>query len=303
MSTLPDRKILPEIPGGVLNAGFKFRFEQVSEIVNFGTNILAHDFQTRMKGDECLAPVALFRHSLDLMDSIANLLMLGSSDTAKILLRTLFETVLYLDYIFVKDTDRRSLNYLIHERYTTVSLNSKYDLTTKTGIANWDILKKEGWVNSIDISQYRHSEIYDEVELWLKTGKHKNIIDEIERIKGKNRNSPPPQWYTLFNGPKTIKELARTLKMLTFYEIYYRTWSNNVHSGGRHSGVFKFNYEGKVEMMHLRNHSDIDIVSQNTCNFGLHILNKFIRSRLPDKLTEFQTWYDGYKKEHLSFEN
>lgn len=63
----------------------------ISECVNFGSNIFTWKKYSKIDA-EVIAPPMLFRHFLDLTDSISILIKEGCADPSKLLLRGLLET-------------------------------------------------------------------------------------------------------------------------------------------------------------------------------------------------------------------
>ena len=55
--------------------------------------------------------------------------------------------------------------------------------------------------------------------------------DEWKRMRGTGKDKRKVEWFSLFDGPKTIEILAKHIGHRVAYEFQYRTWSNAVHAG------------------------------------------------------------------------
>ncbi len=60
-------------------------------------------------------------------------------------------------------------------------------------------------------------------------------IDELAEVvqswgKAKVKQRRRPKWYSLYDGPPNIEQLANHLDLRIWYEILYRYWSNDVHA-------------------------------------------------------------------------
>ena len=67
------------------------------------------------------------------------------------------------------------------------------------------------------------------------------IEQEWQSLKAKRKHDP--EWFSLFGGPQSVRDLAIRVKWAGTYEFLYRTWSNEVHAGramesiGRRNGI------------------------------------------------------------------
>src|SRR5207244_2230497 len=55
------------------------------------------------------------------------------------------------------------------------------------------------------------------------------IEAEWQRLKAANRKDP--EWYSLFGGPNSVRNLATKLGVPAMYEFLYRPWSGEIHAG------------------------------------------------------------------------
>jgi len=113
--TTPVREIIPREIEENIKPTLGWFSEILDEVVNFGSNIMAWDMHPKTDGEENLPPTMLFRHFLDIIDSISLLVRQGTGDTPKILARAALEVTFYLEYLFEKNTFDRSMAFLTED--------------------------------------------------------------------------------------------------------------------------------------------------------------------------------------------
>jgi hypothetical protein len=92
------------IPPRTLEEACFLTYHVIRQSVYAGTHILDHLLRNPPGNSSHLAPLMLYRHALEIGDSIGTLLRFGSSTSASILVRSLFETSLGLEFILEKNT-------------------------------------------------------------------------------------------------------------------------------------------------------------------------------------------------------
>lgn len=131
--TIPVKEVIPrEIPQNVQPIVDRFA-EALEEIVNFGSHILVWDTHPKTAGEENVPPTMLFRHYLDIIDSISILVKQGSGDTPKILIRAALEVTLYVEYLFEKDTFDRCMAFIVADTINQIKTVKKLHPQTEEG--------------------------------------------------------------------------------------------------------------------------------------------------------------------------
>jgi hypothetical protein len=113
----------------------------------------------------------------------------------------------------------------------------------------------------------------------------------------KKKSNPP--WYSLWDGPGNIEQLAKHLNLHAFYEILYRTLSENVHSTNiiKHSLI---DHKQVPDLGPMRNPEDVDIITSLTLVCLEMVYSNFVEKRIPTKVSDYKEWHGGFSKD---FEN
>lgn len=237
------------IPPRNLEDGCFLAYHVISQSVHAGTYILDHLLRTPPGNSSHLAPLMLYRHSLEIGDSIAKLLRFGSSSTASILIRSLFETSLGLEFILEKNTfheDRASCYQAFHqiERHKNFT---RYDPSTQEGKELHRILNDDKKLEGTafprkDLSKER--QIIDET---LTSSSFKPFWDKFKSAKHK-----PKHWYSLCSSAPDIRSLARLIERESEYVLLYKMLSESAHAADVLSDVISVSKEKKLEVHMLR---------------------------------------------------
>lgn len=258
--TDPVKEVIPrDIPENIISTLDLFA-DTLEEFVNFGSHILAWDDNPITKGEENIAPTMLFRHFLDLIDSISVLARKSCGDTSKLLIRGALEAMLGIEYLFEKNTFDRALAFLVIDTINQIKTLKKLNSKTKEGKELNKIIEDE----SIIMGGFKLNpelDLDDEIvrkESVLSQPKFQNAMNEYNQLKSKKEKNP--KWYRLFDGPKNIEELAMRLKRRSIYELLYRKWSGPVHGSDIFLGRLVPNEEKGVDIVQLRYVRDLQEV-------------------------------------------
>lgn len=109
----PHRRVLDREIGGSTNEEF-FRLvdDVLSEAVNRSTYTFARCWETVPETIQGQMPLLLFRHCLEMADAVHVLVMESASAPARLQLRSLYEGVLFLEYMLEADTQLRVTTYI-----------------------------------------------------------------------------------------------------------------------------------------------------------------------------------------------
>src|ERR1035437_3777337 len=131
--TAPIKEVIPrELEENISPIVDKFT-AVIEETVNFGSHILIWDIHPITPGEENVPPTMLYRHFLDIIDSISILVKQGTGDTPKILIRAALEVKLYLEYLFEKDTIDRSMAFIVADTLNQIKVVKKLHRETMEG--------------------------------------------------------------------------------------------------------------------------------------------------------------------------
>lgn len=292
----PIEEIIPRISEAQDILG-KFS-KEIDEAVNFGSHVLKWDIETSKGGDENMPIVLLFRHFLELIDSVSILVKYSSIDPCKLILRGSLETYFGLEYLFEKDTIDRSMAFLVCHAHKKLKVYRKLDNDSNQSKAFLKEIQKDKSYDTLDLSRIPNiKDAIQNSESMLSLPIYQKAEAEYQRlIKLKFKNPP---WYQLFNGPKNVKELSSHLQLNGLYEILYRYWSGSTHSTDIIDGKISHSNTGGVDIIQIRFIKDAQSITSYALTFSFKMFELFINKRTPSRLNEYKAWYQERKNTYL----
>ncbi len=289
--TPPVNEIIPRTYPDNIKPIMDFFTETIIELVNFGSHIMKWDLVPPTKDEDAAAPIMMLRHYLDVIDSISILIQQGSGDTAKILLRAGFETLLGMEYLLEKDSVNRSIAFLVSDILMQIKTLKKLNPVTKEGGELEQLLQSENNIKGFDLNnKYNLDQALANKESLLNKPPYQAAHQEYLKLKAKKISNPA--WYHYFGGPANIYGLAIYLNQISLYEILYRQWSGTVHGSQIYLGKLTSGpQKGMVEIVQLRYFKDVQEVATYVQIFSLKLFRLYISKRLPSKEKELNKWY------------
>lgn len=273
----------------------------IDEFVNFGTHIFKHDLESAKGGDENLPIQMMFRHIMEVGDSVSLLVKSSSIDPCKLLLRGMLESCLGLEYILEQDTHNRAMGYMAWHSHRKLKIYKKLNATEQ---ASKDFVQRlnADKILSGSFSIPAVSDLEDQIKninSLLTSPAYKNAEAEYMKIAAKENNPP---WFRLFGGPQKIEQLANRLNRQAFYEILYRRWSGSTHGTDVIDGkIFPPSEEGKgnVSIVQIRYAKDAQEIVQYALSFLLIAYTVMVNKRLSDLKPDLTKWYMQVQKPYL----
>jgi hypothetical protein len=203
----------------------------LQEVVNHATNVFVrcHVEATAEEGVD-LAPFILFRQITELTDAVEVLLASSCASPAIPLLRSSLEAGLGLEYILTGSEEEfrcRSLSWLcvyVHKRlgsYDIFGLDREVSQRKLKGTAGLKIKASDAKANLAKV---------------LTRPYMVPVEQEYQRLSSRRRE---PAWYSLFEGPSNLRQLAKRLGQEKNYTHLYKYWSTFSHGGDASSGLLK----------------------------------------------------------------
>lgn len=288
--TKPVKEVIPrEIPENIKETINLFA-DTLEEVVNFGSHLLIWDDNPKTQGEENVAPTMLYRHFLDLIDSLSILIRHSCGDTSKLLIRGALEVVFAIEYLFEKDTHDRSMAFLVVDILSQIKTIKKYNSRTKEGEQLYKIFEEEKLITDIKLEEeFNLEQSIADKESVLRLPQFQKAYKEYERLKRKGERDI--KWYRFFNGPRNIQELAKYLKKGTFYELLYRKWSGATHGSDIYLGKLTPNDTGEVSIVQLRFVRDVQEIAKYSMILSLMVMRLFIANRIPNRRKDLMDWY------------
>lgn len=261
----------------------------LQEVVNFGTHAFVRCLSSvRQEENVHLAPFALYRQILELTDGTEILISNASPSAGIPLLRGSFEALLALEFMLEESEhyETRSLSWLAgYIRITRRFYNSLLPKTAE-GERFLSAIAEDKTVRTFPLPPEKQiSKAIDNLNLLLSREQFKSIVTEYDRHKRE------PHWYSLFDGPSNLRNLARHLKRTAQYDVLYRGWSMSVHA----NDFRPFLETDKSEKSAIRGLRDLNSTYQVT-TFGVTFLIDATRL-LVEKFHPGEDWSKWYFRE------
>ena len=202
----------------------------LEEVVNYGCSLMIDDVHPKTEGEENIPPTMLFRHFLDIIDSVSILVQKGSGDTPKILLRGAFEVMIYLEYIFEDRTIDRSMAFLVMDILKQIKSAKKLLQDTNEGKDLYATFKREKILYDLVLSSPQTLELINFIESkkrLLNMPQFKVAYGEYQKLV--NNNVKNMKWYSFYGGKTNLADLSKHFNHYAMYELLYRKWSDAVH--------------------------------------------------------------------------
>lgn len=277
----------------------KQELEKMSSIldnaVDFGTHLLKWETENPKLKEENLVPILFFRNILETADAISILIKNSSVDPAKNLIRTLLENVFALEYLLETNSKERSLSYTVWITHNDLKFCEKMDSKTQLGKQLTKEIEKDKIVNQINSNAEKIALAKQNSEELLKLPLYAPIELEYQRTILKKKN---PNWFTLFDGPSDIEQLAKHLNHHALYEMIYRSLSNNVHGNDVLKSKLSKAENGCVDIIQIRFPKDAQSVITQAINFLLLIYMEMLKKKLPERQKEFNKWYMVFRDDN-----
>ncbi|MBT3232072.1 MAG: hypothetical protein HN356_04595 [Calditrichaeota bacterium] len=264
------------------------------ELVDYASALLSRCLNAMELTIENVVSLTLFRHVIELTDSIQVQIENKVVAPTILQLRSIFETLLYLEFIFVcpKKTSSRVRSYEWHVvrdqwKYfqSFVTLEKEKSLTPKK--------RKFFKMQNASIDLYKEIK---RMEAKLSGPEWEDILNERDRLKMLGKNLRNTEWFTLFPEndaklvPQNLADLAKTLCRYDDYKVFFVRASKMMHPKdiGRHLK----HVEG------LRSLRDLEVLLPNfrhTTSYVNVAIGIMIRQYRSEEEGDYNKWY----REHI----
>jgi hypothetical protein len=152
-------------------------------------------------------------------------------------------------------------------------------------------LPKEDWQSGID-----------NMERLLARLEYAPIEREWQTTK-KAKKGRKPQWYELFGGPSSVRELALHLKQVFCYEFLYRQWSTTVHAGGCLENI-AVDKEGNRVVRPIRHPDGLQQMASIAASLCIELSRRLIDRYAPEQNQAFtQAYATNLQQRYLRISN
>ena len=164
----------------------------------------------------------LTRHVCESLDGVSVLAAKGCAEPCKPLLRSSLEAMLGIQYILEADEERRGLAYQVAHAHRKIALYKRLDPNENAGKALAATLASDPLAAGVIDDLPAHFNLQKMIA---------NLEAPVDAEWVRASKKKDAHWYSLFGGPKSLRDLAIHIKHGGMYEFLYRHWSNNVHAG------------------------------------------------------------------------
>ncbi len=281
------RNMPPEILG-ILN-----QYSSVLEkLVNLASNVAV--WCNEEKQEEKFTPLHLsFRHIFELIDAISALVKFPCIDPCKILLRSVFESVLSIKYILEEYTEKRLKAFMTCTWHQDI--NNLRKMKTDDEMHDQFLAKKQRdkIMRDIALPEIPQEEVIENIEKLkdlLDSSEYRESDIEYRRLK-RARRGRKPKWYSMHGGQANIEKLAEHFELPLEYEFRYREWSGLIHGFDIIRPNIVIDDQGIGRMAQIRSPEDARDVTKIAVQYGLEIIIPFVEYCAPKKLQKVKVLY------------
>lgn len=263
----------------------------LQELVNQSTNAVVRCSVSSTHGVNVdIPPIMLYLHIIELTDAIEVLFSRSCVQPSVLLLRSVFEALLQLEYMLSDDFPRRSLSWLVCDVHQRVQQYELLDSTTQRGREFEVSMGNDEVFRSLDFTQYagESRRSIERITGFLQREEIVPIENEYERMCTLLRRPPAP--YALFDGPRDIRSLAQALSRPAQYDSLYRFWSRAVHGGDWRRFAAGRDDAGRVEIWPLRNPAEIRNFALIASHFVMEATRLVVNKYRPGE--DLRLWFE-----------
>jgi len=271
----------------------------LQEMVNYGSQLVSSCIPEKKVKYAHLSILLAYMHVLEMLDAVEVLISNACFGSAIPTVRSAFEGLLSLEYLTSNDTERRSRCYEFFHFRSELKECSKLDPKTEEGKKLLKAYQNDKFLRNRSIAlpenlQTRLPDLIASYEGKMNDSRFVDIRAELNRtIKNKKKNKKYPYWFTLFDGPGSIKELADHLNRSGQFENYGE-WSGVSHAAPAHS---RFTVMGKDDI-YIKPFRCCDWTSalqmstaiMNIAAIALSATEIFTKALRPDEIANFENW-------------
>jgi hypothetical protein len=268
------------------------------EIVNYGTQLLARANESiqhteqrllttagsghhRDRGQDHLIPLLLLYFSvLETTDATENGFANSIAVPLRPLVRSLFEIVVQMEWLYEKESVKRAYAYLVFELHQRLRFYEAVvpgnlvhnSLQTAQSTDRWTLMFPTPLVSNAQ-------ESIDKLRQLLRRPGYEQAKLEYDRVR-------PRQWYAMYDGPKGLEQLANNVRRGYQYSVLYRMLSSSAHGVNITARVTN---TGSIDAM--RSAAEMPMLAGLTIGFALdatHLFGDFFR---PEEQKQRMGWY------------
>ncbi len=281
---------------------FYKQIEVIVDLVNYGSNLVVRTYDSsKRKLEDAIVIGVLLKQVVSMLDAVEVLVSHGVIKPASLQTRCAFEASLYIDFILEGDSEQKANYYYVANLRNTKLWELRHTKGSDEREAFSHVLEDLGDYMSPYKPELEDKirEDLENIQEVLSQGRFSEINEVYEGKRTKRVD-----WYKAY-GTKSLWEIAKKVKRLTEYEIFYPTGSAVMHSASYRDHV-QFN-KGMLRFEPIRKLEGADSVLQNIITIALKSYRSILKHYRYGEVGNFkrkyiQEWRDGYQNiTHVSY--
>ena len=240
--------------------------------------------------DDDLFILFVFRHLLELFDSVKIQIAECSPATAALQLRAMFEALLTIEYLTENKakTGERAIAYRFQVQRQRKRFYLSQDPNTAEGKELREFIANSPYAGELKTPDLKElADRLRRIDEILDTKEYRAIAKAYKKAEKKIRHPP---WYSLHGGPTSIMKLARYLKHADWYRLLYGEWSERSHAVDVIDRILTHKSTGAA-VRPLRDLSEFNSTVDFVMTFALDTMRAIIRHYRPSDEEEQKAWY------------
>lgn len=276
----------------------------LQEAINYATQLYETcRLSEKASTDDAFPILALYLHIIQMVDSIEVLISNSCVEPAQLLLRSAFEAKLSLEFIIEKMPRTRGIAWIIRNIIDQIEFGQRHSKSYKRGKDFFKTMAKEGF-NHVDVYIPPPPEIseeyFEKLNASLEKPEYADVYEEYKRLGVDQKRV---EWYSLYNGPSNIRELAEYLGQRTAYDSLYRRWSKLTHMANPDHLSLRME-DGTSILGPIRNPLRLISISNNALGSILEASQAMIKQFRSGDLRSFlRWWHEEIREKHITLMN
>lgn len=230
--------------------------------------------------------LALYLHVIDLTDAGSVLIRERISGTCKLIARSQFETWLSLKYLLDDHGADRALAYSYCSHLESLRAAEEFIRRAKQTDSARDEYAAKVYPKMLPKALEHQTRLQEIVN----RDTYADIRSEYARVTG-NKATRIPKWYSLFNGPTNLRELAVLTGDEEYYVWLYKHWSGHLHGECALTSFTKDKEDGALSVEGFRNGLDAPQITLCMHTFAVGASHKIVEAVVPEKSHDLGQWY------------
>ncbi len=215
-----------------VRSNFSDELNLLKDLINYGTNLIPRTYVSSDRGLSSVIIIGvLLKQIVSMFDALEILISNANIHAAQLAARAIFEASVYLEWMIKENTDNKAKYYYV----SNLRVERKWAQRTIEGTPEHesfshvrDQLNVDPGAKNPEMENQAQTHLA-EVNRILAQDSFKEIDEELERLKNKNRQKIEPSWYKPFQV-HSLRHMAKLIKRHAEYDIFYSQGSEVTHA-------------------------------------------------------------------------